>query len=537
MSDEFYPPEGKPVVLTEYAHGMGNTPGNLKEYWDYMYSHEQYCGGFVWEFKSHGFYAEDENGVPFSKFGGDFSKDELNHWMNFTIDGYLKSDLTPKPGLFELKEAVAPVRVHLENGKIICTNTNDFIDLSYLTLTWKLLEDYTVLKEGTLGMPGIPARSSDVLDIPANIEKVIPGAVYRVDLRFNDGDKEVAHKQVELPEKLAKELFETTPFEYKISTFASTLTVSGNNFDITFTDGLPSKYIKDGNIIFDGKMKFNFFRAIIDNDHIRSFPESIWEFHKMHVYRFTSEAVSVKEKEDRVCINVSGKATHQGLVSGFMLDTEFTIFKDGIMLTEIHATPFGQMHNTMLRFGVVFEMAKQYDNVSWYGRGEIENYCDRNLSAPFGLYSTKVENMNFSYEIPQECGTRIDVRFATVSSKDASLNIIGCDSLTFSYHDFSQEALHKALHENELKKSDRNYLYVDYAMRGLGNHSCGPDPEPQYELPVHEFKFTFALASGLDNDEANELSKKDFGTRSVKITEGYENPTFERIMQMFDCDR
>lgn len=91
MSDEFYPPEGKPVVLTEYAHGMGNTPGNLKEYWDYMYSHEQYCGGFVWEFKSHGFYAEDENGVPFSKFGGDFSKDELNHWMNFTIDGYLKA--------------------------------------------------------------------------------------------------------------------------------------------------------------------------------------------------------------------------------------------------------------------------------------------------------------------------------------------------------------------------------------------------------------------------------------------------------------
>ncbi len=535
MADDFHGPEGKPVMLAEYAHGMGNIPGNLKEYWDYMYTHEQYCGGFVWEFKSHGFYAEDENGVPYSKFGGDFSQDELNHWLNFTIDGYLKSDLTPKPGFYELKEAVAPVRISLEDQKIICTNTNDFIDLSYLTLRWKLLEDYSILREGNYDMPAIPARESEILDIPLAISKVIPGAVYRVDLRFFDGDREVSHKQVKLPMKAEKERFAPKPFEYRIHADKNEIAVFGKRFEITFIDGLPVTYRKDGNTIFDGRMKFNFFRAVTDNDHIKR-SSSVWEINRMHAYQFTSETVKVTEEKDRVCINVFGKATHQGLASGFMISSMFSVLEDGMILSEIHVTPYGQLHNTMLRFGVCFEMAKDFNNVTWFGRGGGENYCDRTLSAPFGLYSKNIKDMNFRYEVPQECGTRTDVRFASVSNEKASFNIIGCDDFSFSYHDFTLENLNCALHENELKTADHNYLYIDYAMRGLGNHSCGPDPLEKYELRPHEFQFAFIMASNLDTDTANALAKMNFGIKSKKITECYENPTFERIIQLFACD-
>lgn len=530
------PTDMQPVVLTEYAHGMGNAPGALKDYWDFIYANEHYCGGFVWEFKSHGFYAEDENGTPFSKFGGDFSKDELNHWANFTIDGYIKSDLTPKPGLYELKEALSPVRVHLEDGKVICHNTNDFIDLSYLTLNWRILEDCYVLDKGELAMPAIAPRSFGALDIDTNIAAPVSGARYRIDLIFTCGEHEVSHKQVDLPVFAAKKPIETKAFEYNIRTSGSSLTITGNDFSVTFSDGLPERYEKMGKLIFDGKMKFNFFRATTDNDNVRRQNMSSWEANFMHAYRFTPDYVEVEEKSDRICLKSKGKATHQGLVNGFIIETEFSVLEGGLLLSEIHATPYGCMPATMLRAGVAFEMSKDFDTVTWYGRGDGESYCDRNLSAPFGLYEKNIKDMNFRYEVPQECGSRSDVSFATLSNGSASLNVIGSESFIFSYHDFTAENLHKAMHSNELKVSEKNYLYIDYAMRGLGNHSCGPDPEPHYELYPHEFKFAFALSSGLDTNSAIELSRSDLSIKSEKITERYTNPSVERIIQMFACD-
>ncbi len=92
--------DGYPVMAVEYAHAMGNSPGCLEDYWDYNYTHENMLGGFVWEFRSHGFGARDENGTVYYKYGGDFDDDY--HWCNFTMDGYCTSDGTPKPSWYEL---------------------------------------------------------------------------------------------------------------------------------------------------------------------------------------------------------------------------------------------------------------------------------------------------------------------------------------------------------------------------------------------------------------------------------------------------
>lgn len=535
MQEEFYPLEGKPVVLTEYAHGMGNTPGCLEDYWDYMYSHEQYCGGFVWEFKSHGFYAEDKDGNSFSKYGGDFDKSELNHWINFTIDGYTQSDITPKPALYELKEAVSPVKVWFEDGKILCRNTNDFRDLSYLTLKWSILEDYTSVSAGEMQMPTIPARSSDILEIPTLVNQIKPGAVYRADLVFYDGERLVSHKQVELPYISKKIKFAPEKVNLSCKTDGEGVIIRGDDFSVTFINGLPHKYQKNGRILFDGGMKFNFFRAVTDNDHFKRSVKSIWENYYHQGYFFKLTSMTIEEEADGILLKSEGLVTQQGLFGGFKYQNTFKILKDGLILTEIHGVPYGDLHPTFLRIGLYFNIPKELSEVLWYGRGEIENYIDRKMSAPFGLYKSNVTQMNFKYEMPQECGTRTDTRFVSVYDSKSSLNIIGCDNLIFSYHDFTLENLHSALHSNELKTADSNYLYIDYAMRGLGNHSCGPDPEEHYELHPHDFKFVFAITSNLTEEQMLQLARTDFGVKTEKITERYQPEAIERIIENFDC--
>jgi len=517
-----YPTEGAPVVLTEYAHGMGNAPGCLEDYWDYFYSHEQYCGGFIWEFKSHGFYAEDESGRSFSKYGGDFDKSETNHWQNFTLDGYLQSDLTPKPAMLELKEVLSPVRATLEDGKVYIRNTNDFRSLSYLTLDWQLLCDYTPVKCGRLAMPPIPARSTDVIPIDITVGDFVGGADYYIDLVFSDGENTVSHRQLRLENPIVKPQFVPQKEKLSIKADRDILTVSGKDFEVCFENGLVASYTKNNMPIITSPMTFCFFRALTDNDDFRRNGSSIWESARFPSYGFFADETAAKPTEFGAEISVRGKTTAQGQFAGFDWEIDYKVFADGLILFDMKASPYGRLPEKLLRIGVVFELDKAFGNVEWYGRGKQENYSDRKLSCPMGYYAADVKDLNFRYEMPQECGTRTDNRFVRVSSDVSSLGVVGSDSFIFSYHDFTLENLNNARHKNELVTTcDKNYLHIDYAMRGLGNHSCGPDPEERYELHPHAFEFAFALCAGADSNTLLELSRKDFGRLSLHAIRDY----------------
>ena len=132
-----------------------------------------------------------------------------------------------------------------------------------------------------------------------------------------------------------------------------------------------------------------------------------------------------------------------------------------------------------------------------------------------GLYTAKVKDMYTVFDMPQESGNRENTVFARLGE---GLAVIGCDEFSFSYHDVSLENLTNAMHRSELKKSENNYLYIDYKMRGIGSHSCGPEVEDKYELYPHAFEFAFALSGGLNDDSALELSKTDFGVKTRALS-------------------
>ncbi len=533
-----HPKKGKPVLLLEYGHAMGNSPGLMEDTWDYVYKNRHICGGYVWEFKNHGFYSQDESGNEFYKYGGDFG--DINHWSNFSMDGYCLSDGTPKPSLRDCKNVLAPTYITYDGEKITLMNTNDFKTLDYITLKWELLEDYRILKTGEFCLPPVKPYESTVLDIDANPDILVAGAKYFINMRFyNEENEEIAFKQVLLDASKEKEPFKKEDFEATITENNQELWVTFRDTKIGFRDGLLCHYEKDDKVILDKPMNFVIYRAPIDNDGVVSmFERWITKWNNVLLKHFESIPIKIwaEKKTDCVVVKTFGKYAPISKFIGFDMEIAYTITTDTNVLMDIHAVPYGKFPEVLPRIGVCFTMDKSFDGVVWYGRGEEENYCDRKAHCNFGLYQKNVEDMNFIYDIPQECGTRVDNSFVSVKSKNSGFSVIGSDSFAFSYHDFSLNSLIKSRHRNELKKSVNNYLYIDYAMRGLGSHSCGPNPEECYELRPHEFRFAFVISCETEEEKLLELSRKDFGVKTEKLSKTYVYEEKSQRINRIECN-
>ncbi|MDO4618750.1 MAG: beta-galactosidase small subunit [Clostridia bacterium] len=308
---------------------------------------------------------------------------------------------------------------------------------------------------------------------------------------------------------------------------------------MSFENGLLSYYEKDGNVLISSPIKLNAYRAPIDNDGIINWNErwiKKWDEILLKHFEFLCHETKVTKSDDVITVAASGKFAPISKYVGFETEITYKIHKNGEILVSIHQTPYGRMTEVLPRLGVKIEMDKAFKNVTWYGRGEDENYVDRKAHTNFGLYTKNIDDLNFQYDIPQECGTRIDNSFVSVKSENAGLSVIGSDNFTFSYHDFTLENLTDARHRNELKKSNKNYLYIDYQMRGLGSHSCGPNPEEQYELRPHEYRFVFMLSGKTKEGELLKLSRKNLGIKTEKLSDTYTYEIIEGRINVIECN-
>ena len=536
-----FPTDGNPVMMLEYGHAMGNSPGLMKDTWDYVYRNRHICGGYVWEFKNHGFYSEDADGNVFYKYGGDFS-DEVYHWSNFSMDGYCTSDGTPKATLKECKNVLAPTYVSYEDGKIMLMNTNDFRSLDYLTLKWELAEDYLPIKSGEMKLPPIAPYNSAELNIDTSVSEPVAGAEYFANLRFYDEfGFEVAYKQVSLGIKKEKEEYVSVKASIQIEETNSEITLKNDAFTLKIANGLISYLQKNNKVILSKPVKLNLYRAPIDNDGIVKFSERwIKEWQKALYRHFELMPLNIsteRQNDGSVSVSVVGKWTPPSAYEGFDIDIVYTVYGNGDIFVNIHGKPYGKFADTIPRIGLVFTLDKAMSRALWYGRGEDECYVDSCEHCNFGLYEKNIEDMNFLYDIPQENGTRVDTRFVKVGNNKISLSVIGSNSFAFSYHDFDLENLISARHRNELNKSDENYLYIDYAMRGLGSKSCGPDPEECYELRAHEFRFAFLLSTCSKEGELLTQYRKRFSAKTEKLGETHIFAPQKDSINIVECNK
>ena len=515
------PGETRPLVMCEYAHSMGNSTGNLKEYWEAIEKYPRLQGGFIWDWVDQGLRQVTDEGEEWFAYGGDFG--DVPNDANFCINGLIWPDRKPHPALWEYKKILEPVRVEpldLNAGKVRVINKYRFSDLNGLDVSWTLSADGNVLQSGQLPRLDTPAGASTIVTLPFQAPALKPGAEYWLAVHFTLAQDtlwagrghEVAWAQFQAPFAVpAGPQPDTAGMpELQLSESAPEITVRGQDFSLRFdrTAGRIISFQYAGKELVRQGLAFNVWRAPTDND------ANTWGDQKMAIrwraagldrLREQAQAVQAKQTSPQVVrIDVHSISTP----SRFECHYTYTIYGSGDVIIDVHVAPHGDLP-PLPRIGLQMCLPGQYNNFTWYGRGPQETYADRKMGAQVGVYSGTVDDQYVPYITPQENGNKTDVRWvALTDSSGVGLLAVGMPRLNVSAHHFTTQDLAEARHTYELKRRDDVTLNLDYAQSGLGNGSCGPGVLPQYLLEPREYRYSLRLRalSGRESSLA-ELSK------------------------------
>ena len=494
----------KPLILCEYAHAMGNSVGNLKDYWDVIDAHPCLAGAFIWEWADHGIRRHDEKGCEYWAYGGDFG-DEPNDG-NFCCDGIVLPDRTPEPEILEVKKVYQQIKVEpvdLASGKVRIRNKHAFADLGFVKAVWKLECDGEAVDGGELVLPPLEAGSEAVMSVPFEIPGVEPGAEYWLTiefllaqhLRWADAGHVVAWDQfkVEVPVAPAKKrlcLCEMPTVE--IDEKDSSLVLRGPNFEVSLCKetGLITSFSANGAGFLAKPLAPNFWRVPIDNDIGNGMPERCAEWRHAGRDHLVTGACWERLSDSAVAVYVEGTLP----AGDSHYSTVYTVYGTGDVVVD-NTFALDESMPEVPRIGMEMQMPPEFVNAAWYGRGPHENYWDRKTGAAVSLWRLPVSELGHPYARPQETGNRCDVRWAAFTRDDGvGLAILGMPAFDMSAWDCDPRELEEARHVNELARGHIITVNIDYKQMGVGgDNSWGARPHPEYTLYPMTYSYSFRL--------------------------------------------
>jgi beta-galactosidase len=495
--------QDRPLIMCEYAHSMGNSTGNLQDYWDVIEQYDQLQGGSIWDWVDQGLLKRTKEGKEYWGYGGDFG-DEPNDG-NFCCNGLVFPDRTVQPALFEVKKVYQYIKIKpidLKNGKVEIINKYDFTNLNEFEGLWQIKEDDKVLQKGTLPRLDIAPKESKVITIPYDKPALTPGSEYwlTISFRLSNGTSwaqkghEVAWEQFKVPFNVPDKpilKLEDIP-ELELTEKDDKAIIDGKDFNLVFSkkEGtIASLKYKGAQLIKSGPIP-DFWRAPIDNDIGNGMPDSLGIWRYAGRDRLIKNA-SVKEISPKmVCIKVTSTIP----VGQSNYESIYKVYGSGDIVIENKFEP-GDKLPSLPRFGMQLSLAGEFNYFSWYGRGPHENYIDRKTGAAVGVYSGTVDEQYVPYIFPQENGNKTDVRWVSLTNNDGvGLLCIGMPHLSVSAHHFTHEDLEEATHTYELKRRNEIYVNLDYKQMGIGgDNSWGAWPHPEYTLTSNRYSYKFVL--------------------------------------------
>jgi beta-galactosidase/beta-glucuronidase len=509
------PNDTRPVVMCEYAHAMGNSVGNLKEYWDAIESHDRLIGGFIWDWVDQGLEQVTPEGVKWYAYGGDFG-DNPND-SNFCINGLIAPDRQVHPALYEYKKVIQPVRVEAVDalaGNFMVSNKNFFVDLSYLDIAWKLEADGIVLQSGKLPDLLTPPGKNTLLRVPFSQPELQPGTEYWISLHFSlknnttwaPAGHEVAWEQYKLPFAVpepahipAGEMPTVNLTQTKTESVITGEMGDGETFRVVFnkkTGMLTSYQIQGRELLLKGPA-FKGWRAPTDNDLTQWGEQKAaikWREAGLDRLQHIIRDVQVtQDAQQEVKIVVKAYSCAPDIEEGFDLTYTYHIHGSGDLLIQTDIQPDEKMP-PLPRLGLQLTLPEGFDQYTWYGRGPHENYIDRNQCAPVGVYSSSVAEQYHPYVLPQETGNKTEVRWAALTNAEGyGLMAVGMPTLETTALHYTAEDLAAARHTHELTPRPEVILNLDWKTTGLGGNSCGPGTLPQYRIFPEPVSFSLCL--------------------------------------------
>jgi len=496
-------PQDRPLILCEYAHAMGNSVGNLQDYWDVIEQYKHLQGGSIWDWVDQGLRKRAPDGTEFWAYGGDFG-DKPNDG-NFCCNGLVQPDRRPNPSLSEVKKVYQYIKVEpvdLAAGKILVRNKYDFVSLDFVKGSWEMTCDGTPVQTGTLQKLALGPKEEQTVRVPFREPRLQPGAEYWLKVTFTlardtlwaDRGHIVAWDQFKLP-------FDVPPVprvdvasmqDLELEQSGDAVTVTGRDFRVTVgkRTGAIESFTFGGKELIAGPLAPNFWRAPIDNDIGNKMPKRLGVWKEAGPKRKVQK-VSAKQVEPQI-VRISVKATLAAGDSDYR--SVYTVYGNGDVLVETRFTP-GEGLPNLPRFGMQTAVPDEFSTMTWFGRGPHETYWDRKTGAAVGLYSGPVAEQIHEYVRPQENGNRTDVRWVALTNRDrAGLMAVGMPFLSVSAWPYTMESLEGAAHPHELVRSDSITLNLDYKQMGVGgDNSWGARTHPEYSLPPEPYSYSFLL--------------------------------------------
>lgn len=501
--------QDRPLIMCEYAHSMGNSTGNLQDYWDAIESHDQLQGGFIWDWVDQGYAAKNAKGEHFWAFGGDYGPADVPSDGNFCCNGLVAPDRTPHPALFEVKKVYQFVKflpADLAAGKIEVKNRYDFTDLDRFDLVWELSADGMAVASGTIEKPAVAPHGGTVVRIPLPRFAPEPGVEYFLNLSLQAREATpgvpkghvVAAEQFLLPVSAkAGPAPEPSLPPLAVEDGPRFIRIAGRDFSLRFDrmTGTMDSFLYAGRELIASGIEPNFWRAPTDNDFGNQMNRRLAVWRQASLYRDIRSLQARQDGPGRVTVVVE-----YGLAGGSAAQVlTYAVSGDGGVTITGELTPKAEAKLPELpRVGLMMALPKEFDRVQWFGRGPWENYWDRKTAAFAGLYETTTDEP-FPYVSPQEYGNRTDTRWVAVRNDEGyGLLAVGDPVLEFSAHPYRPEDLtlesRGAKHPPEIQERGFTCLTLDHAQMGVGgDDSWGAKVHPEYTLPAKAYSYTFRL--------------------------------------------
>lgn len=505
----------RPLIQCEYAHAMGNSLGNLQDYWDVIESYPSMQGGFIWDWVDQGILTTNETGEKFWAYGGDLGGAHLQNDNNFCLNGIVNPDRTTHPALHEAKKVFQYIKFNdsnLASGEIEIKNMYDFTNLNELNFYWTLLENGVEVSSGNLPKVDLKPYKSNKLkiDLP---EMEITSSDYHLNIyaKTTKSSELIPKNHVLAYEQfqLQKGTFSTLKTSEKTIGFTktdSTFMLSNTNFKIAFdlvSGMLNTIDYGNGNILQKG-ISPNFWRATTDNDFGFKMPEKlgVWK----EAFK-TQELISLIEtKNSNNSINVTAKFKLPAVKDATTTIT-YIIYPSGEISIKTSLINLDSKLPILPRFGTNLIINNEFSNVNWLGRGPHENYQDRNTSALVGNYNAKVSDLYFPYARPQENGYKTDTRWVKfINDNGDGIKITAPNYFSFSAHhqynnDFDSGNKKMQRHTTDIIKRDFVNINIDYKQMGVGgDNSWGAMPHKAYQIQPKNLSLVYII-SKIDNEK------------------------------------
>ena len=521
-----------PLIQCEYNHTMGNSGGNLSDYWDLVRKYPIFQGGFDWDFVDQALHRkivkpmsilpyrlnnEELRKIEYT-YGGDYNKYDPSD-NNFNCNGIIGPDRQLNPHAYEVAyqyQNIWAKMVSAETGQVSVYNENFFRDLSNYALAWSLEEDGVETQNGTIADLDVPAQQTRTYTIPYDRSKITGKEVFlNIDFRLKNSEplmtagQVVAYAQLPVVTKQACEgdcskMLAEGHGKKKMKLAAKkdnviAVTTPNLTFKLDRTTGLISEYAYNGKSMLGegGTLKPNFWRAPTDNDMGAGLQKKfkVWKNPQMNLKNID---VKKDKKANTVTIVTSFDMPE---VQGQM-DITYLVFANtgAVKVTEDFKATEGAKVSDMFRFGMLLQMPYTMEKSNYYGRGPIENYSDRKDCMRIAIYSDEADNQYFPYIRPQESGTKSDIRWwKQTDATGLGLQVKSCTPFYASALHFDTEELDdgdekEQRHSFDLKKSKFTNLFLDAAHMGVGGeNSWGAWPLEKYRVHYGNKTFNFVL--------------------------------------------